>query len=116
MMGPLAVWKMVSSPVGRSVVLVIALWAGLLWFGNRKYDKGYAAAVADNQAVIEKIQIEVDQATQITRRQASELEAYREAARMLAMETDNEILADGNACVPTPDELRRAKRRWGSSD
>ena len=116
MMGPLALWKLVSSPLGRGVLAFAAVGLFLLWFSDRQYDKGYAAAVADNQAVIEKIQIEVDQATQITQRQASELEAYREAARMLAMETDNEILADGNACVPTPDELRRAKRRWGSSD
>ena len=116
MMGPLAVWKMVSSPVGRSVVLVIALWAGLLWFGNRKYDEGYAAAEAKHVADMVVIEVALKSAADETRRQASELEAYREAARMLAMETDNEILADGNACVPTPDELRRAKRRWGSSD
>ena len=116
MMGPLALWKFLTSPFGRGIAAFLVISTGLIWFGHNQYDKGYAAAVADNQAVIEKIQIEVDQATQITQRQASELEAYREAARMLAMETDNEILADGNACVPTPDELRRAKRRWGSSD
>lgn len=115
-MGPLALWKLVSSPLGRGVLAFAAVGLFLLWFGDRQYDKGYAAAVADNQAVIEKIQIEVDQATAETRRQAGELESYRDAARMLAMETDNEILADGNACVPTPDELRRAKRRWSSSD
>ena len=116
MVSLVAVWKMVSSPVGRSVVLVIALWAGLLWFGNRKYDKGYAAAEAKHVADMVVIEVALKSAADETRRQASELEAYREAARMLAMETDNEILADGNACVPTPDELRRAKRRWGSSD
>ena len=116
MMGPLAVWKLVSSPVGRSVVLILALWAGLLWFGDRQYDKGYAAAEAKHAADMVVIEVALKSAADETQRQASELEAYREAARMLAMETDNEILADGNACVPTPDELRRAKRRWGSSD
>ena len=115
-MGPLALWRLISSPLGRNVVLVLAAFALLLWFGNRKYDEGHAAAEAEHAAEIVKMQINVDSATAITRRQASELESYRDAARMLAMETDNEILADGNACVPTPDELRRAKRRWAGSD
>ena len=106
----------ITSPLGRGLALVLALWAGLLWFGNAQYDKGYAAAVADQQAEIEAMQQRLDATSAVTRRQAGELESYREAAKMLAMESDNEILADGNACLPTPDELQRARTRWAGSD
>ena len=116
MMGPLALWKFLTSPFGRGIAAFLVISTGLLWFGTWQYNKGYAAAEAKHAADMVVIEVALKSAADETRRQASELEAYREAARMLAMETDNEILADGNACVPTPDELRRAKRRWGSSD
>ena len=116
MMGPLALWKFLTSPFGRGIAAFLVISTGLIWFGHNQYDEGYAAAEAKHVADMVVIEVALKSAADETRRQASELEAYREAARMLAMETDNEILADGNACVPTPDELRRAKRRWGSSD
>lgn len=104
------------SPWARWMAVFLVLSAGLIWFGHQQYDKGYAAAEAVRTAEIAAMQKRADAATDETRRQASELESYRDAARMLAMETDNEILADGNACVPTPDELQRARKRWASSD
>lgn len=116
MMSPLAIWKFFMSPLGRGVLSFAAVAAFLAWFSDKRYDAGFEAAMEFREAEIRLIQRRVDQVTQETLRQASELEAYREAARMLAMETDNEILADGNACVPTPDELQRARRRWSSSD
>lgn len=110
------IWKLVTSPLGRGLAALALVAAFLLWFDNRAYDRGYAAAMAERQSEIAAMQKLVDAASAMTRRQAGELEAYREAARMLAMETDNEILSDGNACVPTPDELQRARRRWSGSD
>lgn len=104
------------SPLGRGVLAFAAVGLFLAWFSDKRYDAGFAAAVEKHEAEIQLIQRRVDLVTQETQKQASELEAYREAAKMLAMETDNEILADGNACVPTTDELQRARRRWSSSD
>jgi hypothetical protein len=115
-MGLMAIWKFIMSPLGRGVLAFAAVGLFLAWFGDKRYDSGFAAAEEKHASEIRLIQIEVDQATAVTQRQAVELEGYREAAKMLAMETDNEILADGNACVPTADELQRARRRWSSSD
>ncbi len=104
------------SPLGRGLAAFALVAAFLLWFADRHYDRGFAAAEAERVAEIAAMQQRADAATAETRRQAGELESYRDAARMLAMETDNEILSDGNACVPTPDELQRARKRWASSD
>lgn len=112
-MGMMA-WFM--SPLGRGVAAFAVVAAFLLWFADRNFDRGYAAAEAKRVAEIAAMQARADAASDVTRRQAGELESYRDAARMLAMETDNEILADGNACVPTPDELQRARKRWAGSD
>ena len=108
--------KFAMSPLGRGLAAFALVAAFLLWFADRHYDRGYAAAEAVRAAEIAAMQQRVDAASDVTRRQAGELEGYRESARMLAMETDNEILADGNACVPTPDELQRARKRWAGSD
>jgi hypothetical protein len=104
-------WR--GAPWAVGAIIAAAM---VVQFGDRQYKKGFAAAETEHAAEIVKMQISVDSATAVIRNQATDLEKYRNAARMLAMELDNEILSDGNSCVPSPDELQRARDRWKGSN
>ena len=91
--------------------------AAYWWVDHHAYARGFAASEARHATQIAAIQRDLDQAATDLRTDAADLENYKDAARILAQEADNAITANPDpACVPSADELRRTKRRWGVSD
>lgn len=104
-------WARILGPV----VIIAALWA---YVDHRAYGRGYAAAVAVQEAEKRAMQAKLDQGAAIILQKSADLERFRNIARTLAMEIDNEIISDpvDNLCVPTDIERLRAKRRWQAAD
>lgn len=98
-------WARIIAPIA----IIAALWA---YVDHRAFNRGYAAAEAVQAAQTRATQAKLDRTAIDLRKTAVDLENARDAARILAMENDREILADADPCKPSPAELQRAKRRW----
>ena len=104
--------------IAAVLALLAALGAVFLWIDRTAYNRGYAASNAKHEAATRATQAALDAGNEIILQKSADLERFRNLARTLAMEADNDITSDpvDNRCVPTDAERLRAKRRWQVAD
>jgi hypothetical protein len=110
--------RLLISPWGRFVAGLFVVLVLLVWLDRSAYNRGYAAAEFKQAAITRMVQERLDAVVAVTAKQSADLENYRDAQRILVMGLEDEIRADPAAVnrVPSPDSLRRLKRRWGIKD
>ena len=102
----------------RVIVPAVFLLGAYLWIDSRGYARGEAAAETRHLAEVAQMQEKLDQGAVEQQRLAADLESYKDAQRMLALEVEDEARNDplAGGRVPTDDSVRRLKRRWQAAD